>query len=85
MAKTKGMLLLRLMHRPGIEPGAGRLCFEDGSPEWQRPILPLNHQCFLMNNFHSNESRPIKTEHLMLDRVRGRPHDRAIVLNNGGG
>jgi hypothetical protein len=55
MAKTKGKVLLRLMHRPGIEPGAGRLCFEDGSPEWQRPILPLNHQCFLMNNFHSNE------------------------------
>jgi hypothetical protein len=34
------------MHRPGIEPGAGRH-WDPGSVSrpWQRPILPLNHQC----------------------------------------
>ena len=30
------------MHRPGIEPGPSR---------WQRPILPLNHRCFLCGVF----------------------------------
>ena len=42
-------LTVAKVHRPGIEPGAGRHL---GSKDlgWQRPILPLNHQCFLMSN-----------------------------------
>jgi hypothetical protein len=35
-----------IMHRPGIEPGAGRH-LESVNPGWQRPILPLNHQCLM--------------------------------------
>ena len=27
------------MHSPGVEPGSSR---------WQRPILPLNHECLLL-------------------------------------
>ena len=34
------------MHRPGIEPGAGRVVVTPGG-DWQRPILPLNHQCLI--------------------------------------
>ena len=37
------------MHRPGIEPGAGRHLVQiRRSVRWQRPILPLNHQCYSM-------------------------------------
>ena len=36
-----------LMHRPGIEPGAGRHSWIRRSRRWQRPILPLNHQCIM--------------------------------------
>jgi hypothetical protein len=37
------------MHRPGIEPGAGRH-FRSEDLGWQRPILPLNHQCLMMRS-----------------------------------
>ena len=50
LQQAKGKLLRLVatgsMHRPGIEPGAGRhLRSEDLG--WQRPILPLNHQCLM--------------------------------------
>ncbi len=34
------------MHWPGIEPGP---------PAWQASILPLNHQCLLVNDFKKFE------------------------------
>jgi hypothetical protein len=37
------------MHRPGIEPGAGRINWGLEDLDWQRPILPLNHQCLMVS------------------------------------
>jgi hypothetical protein len=53
LAKPKAPLSTReerqaKMHRPGIEPGAGRYqrrSWRSRFFSWQRPILPLNHQC----------------------------------------
>jgi hypothetical protein len=44
------------MHRPGIEPGAGRHRRSEDRG-WQRPILPLNHQCCCMNDVHAEGTR----------------------------
>jgi hypothetical protein len=34
----------------GRESNPGLADIEINDPEWQRPILPLNHQCLLMSN-----------------------------------
>jgi hypothetical protein len=44
---------IKRMHRPGIEPGAGRHQKSEDI-RWQRPILPLNHQCYSMIAAASN-------------------------------